>query len=316
MTTKKVLITDYVHPEMLPGLLSLGFHTTYAPMMSRAEMEAALPDFHGVVINTRCSIDAKTIASAGKLEWIGRLGSGLDIIDLPAAAAHNVQVFSAPEGNAQAVAEHALGMLLALSNKIPSADRSVREGQWLREAHRGWELDGKTIGIIGYGNNGSAFGRIWKGWNVRVLAYDKYLSGFGNEWITETSQDEVLSQSDVISLHIPLTAETRDLVNEAFLARCKKGVVLINTSRGKNVDLVALVAGLQSGQVAGACLDVFAAEPPSKGPADFLNTFNILGTMDNVILSPHVAGWTVESFRKITMVLLDKISRYLSEKLI
>jgi D-3-phosphoglycerate dehydrogenase len=313
MKTKKVLITDYVHPEMIPGLQSLGFHTTYAPMMSRAEMEAGLLDFQGVVINTRCAIDGKTISRANQLEWIARLGSGLDIIDLPAAAARNIHVFSAPEGNAQAVAEHALGMLLALSNKIPQADRSVRERQWLREVHRGWELDGKTIGIIGYGNNGSAFGRLWKGWNVRVLAYDKYLSGFGNECITETSQEEVLGQSDVISLHIPLTAETRDLVNESFLARCKKGVILVNTSRGKNVDLVALVAGLQTGQVGGACLDVFATEPPANGQPDFLEAFNTLCALDNVILSPHVAGWTVESFRKISSVLLEKISRHLSE---
>ena len=307
MTAKNVLITDYVHPDMLPGLRSMGFHTTYAPEMSRREMEAALPQYQGVVINTRCAIDRSAIEKATRLKWIARLGSGLDIIDLPAAAERNISVFSAPEGNAQAVAEHAIGMLLALSNKLLRADASVRAGEWLREMHRGWEIAGKTIGIIGYGNNGSAFGRLWRGWDVRVLAYDKYLSGYGNDSVIETTLDQVQSESDIISLHIPLTAETKNMVDEAFINRCKRGVVLINTSRGKNVDLAAIKSGLLSGQLGGACLDVFASEPPLSGPEDVKQAFEILCGMNNVVLSPHVAGWTMESKQKITAVLLNKI---------
>lgn len=310
MVTKNVLITDYVHPDMIPGLRSLGYHTTYAPAMSRMEMAAALPAYQGVVINTRCAIDGRTIENAPNLQWIARLGSGLDIIDLPAAAAHNIQVFSAPEGNAQAVAEHAMGMLLSLANKLTRADRSVREGNWLREAHRGWEIDGKTIGIIGYGNNGSAFARLWKGWNVRVLAYDKYVSGFGNEHVVETDLSHVLQACDIISLHIPLTAETRDMVNEQFLAACKPGAVIINTSRGKNVDLPALVDNLERGHIGGACLDVFAYEPPSGGPPEFQQAFAALCALDQVVVSPHIAGWTVESKEKITSVLLNKIRHW------
>jgi D-3-phosphoglycerate dehydrogenase len=308
MTAKNVLITDYVHPDMIPGLRALGFHTTYAPEMSRREMEVALPHYQGVVINTRCAIDRVTMEKASQLQWIARLGSGLDIIDLPAAAERNISVFSAPEGNAQAVAEHAMAMLLSLSNKIISADASVRAGEWLREKHRGREIAGKTIGIIGFGNNGSAFGRLWKGWDVRVLAYDKYRHGYGDDFIRETTLEAVQAESDIISLHIPLTAETRNMINADFINHCKQGMILINTSRGKNADLAALVDALRSGQVGGACLDVFPVGPPGNGPEDVRQPFAELCKMDNVILSPHVAGWTVESRQKITAVLLNKIS--------
>lgn len=310
MVSKNVLITDYVHPDMIPGLRALGYHTTYAPAMSRMEMAAVLPAYQGVVINTRCAIDGPTIKNASSLQWIARLGSGLDIIDLNAAAEHHVQVFSAPEGNAQAVAEHAMGMLLSLSNKLNRADQSVREGNWLREPHRGWEIAGKTIGIIGYGNNGSAFARLWKGWKVRVLAYDKYVSGFGNEHVLESDLSHVLNESDIISLHIPLTAETKDMINEQFLAACKPGAVIINTSRGKNVDLIALVNAMERGHIGGACLDVFAYEPPSGGPVEFREAFSRLCALDQVVLSPHIAGWTVESKEKITAVLLNKIRHW------
>ena len=308
MSLKNVLVTDYVHPELLAGLKRMGFHSTYAPEMSREEMNDALADFDGVVINTRCAIDRQAMEKAKKLKWIARLGSGLDIIDLVAAAELHIDVVSAPEGNAQAVAEHAMGMLLSLSNKIISADQSVRTGNWLREDHRGWEIAGKTIGIIGHGNNGSAFGRLWKGWEVRVLAYDKYLESYGTANVQETDLDTLLAESDIISLHIPLTSETKEMVNAAFLSKCKKGCVFINTSRGKIVDLRALADTLHSGQVAGACLDVFPYEPPGNGPDTFKQTFREICVSDRVVLSPHVAGWTIESKKKIAHILLQKIN--------
>jgi D-3-phosphoglycerate dehydrogenase len=310
MSSKNVLVTDYVHPDLLMGLDDLGYHSTYAPEMLRKEMEEALPQYIGVVINTRCAIDRQAMKASGQLQWIARLGSGLDIIDLDAAAALGIRVFSAPEGNAQAVAEHAAGMLLCLSNKLISADQSVRNGIWLREQHRGWEISGKTIGIIGFGNNGSAFSRLWKGWNVRVLAYDKYLSGYGNDLVEEISRDELLMQSDIISLHIPLTSETRELVNADFIAKCKKGAILINTSRGKILDLQALLKALRSGHLAGACLDVLAHEPPWQGPDEFQTTFQNICSLENVVLSPHIAGWTTESKQKIANILLDRIRQW------
>lgn len=307
MSLKNVLITDDVHPVLWQGLRHLGYHVTYAPHMSRAEMVATLPHFHGVVINTRCAIDRHAMENAPGLAWIARLGSGLDIIDLEAAAALRIAVYSAPEGNAEAVAEHAMGMLLALSNKLLSADASVRNGDWLREKHRGWEVAGKTIGILGHGHNGSAFGRLWKGWPVRVLAYDKYRVAYGTEGVHETDLETLQRESDIISLHIPLTGETHEMVNHDFLSRCKRGCVLINTSRGKNADLKAIYDALTSGQLAGACLDVFPSEPPGKGDEKERNIFESLCRLDNVVLSPHVAGWTVQSKEKIATVLLQKI---------
>lgn len=304
---KDVLITDYVHPVLPDGLHLLGYTTTYAPEMSRKEMESVLNGYKGVVINTRCAIDRKAMAAAPSLQWIARLGSGLDIIDLEAAEEQGVTVLSAPEGNAEAVAEHAMGMLLCLTNKLISADLSVRGGEWAREKHRGHEIAGKTIGIIGYGNNGSAFGRLWKGWDVRVLAYDKYLQDYGSAEVHETSLENLLEQADIISLHIPLTPETMEMVDAQFIATCKPGCILINTSRGKNINFEDVLAALSSGQLGGACLDVLPFEPPSAGTETFTNAFAKICGMDNVVLSPHIAGWTVESKRKIAEVLLKKL---------
>jgi D-3-phosphoglycerate dehydrogenase len=313
MKKKNVLITDYVDAVLLKGLQVLGFTTTYAPTMQRKEMEEILFQYTGVVINTRCAIDAATMEASPSLRWIGRLGSGLDIIDLPAAKKHNVAVLSAPEGNAVAVAEHAMTMVLCLMNKMISAHLSVQRGEWLREDHRGEEVTGKTIGIIGYGNNGSAFARLWKGWDVQVLAYDKYLNNFGSEYVKEVSLETLQQEADIISLHIPLTSETEEMVNGDFLKQCKPGCLLINTSRGKNINLYDVYDALVSGKLGGACLDVFPWEPPSAGPETFRNVFDKLCQLDQVILSPHIAGWTIESKRKISEVLLKKISAIVRE---
>lgn len=308
MQQKEVLVTDYVHPVLLKGLDTLGFSYTYAPEMTKREMESVLPFYNGVVINTRCGLDEEHLHKATRLRWIARLGSGLDIIDLKSTEKLNITVISTPEANAQAVAEHSMAMLLCLSNQLIKADRSVREDMWLREEHRGWEVSGKTIGIIGYGNNGSAFGKLWKGWDVHVLAYDKYLKNYGNEQVTATERESLLQQADVISLHIPLTEETTGMVNEEFLHSCKAGAVLINTSRGKIVDLQAVLKALKSGKLKGFCADVLPFEPPARGDEDFKSIMKELYAMDNVVLSPHIAGWTHESKEKISSVLLEKIT--------
>ncbi len=309
MSQKDVLITDYVDPYLLEGLISLGYSPVYAPEMSRSEMQDYLPKFKGVVINTRCAIDRAAMEKSPGLHWIARLGSGLDIIDIQAAGEKCIQVLSAPEGNAQAVAEHALGMLLCLANNLISADQEIRDGQWLREKNRGWEISGKTIGIIGYGNNGSAFGRLWYGWDVRVLAYDKYLERYGNEKVIPVELDALLDQADIISLHVPLNDETREMVDDRFISNCKPGCVIINTARGGVVKLPSLLAGLQSGHLKGACLDVLPIEPPALGDEEYRRLVDELCQMKNVVLSPHVAGWTEESKRKIAEVLVEKIRR-------
>lgn len=309
MSKKDVLVTDYVHPILLDGLRALGYKATYAPEMSRQEMETLLPSYKGVVVNTRCAINRNTIESSVSLEWIARLGSGLDIIDLEAAEEKGIHVISAPEGNAQAVAEHAMGMLLSLANNLVTADQEVRQGTWRREKNRGSEIAGKTIGIIGYGNNGSAFARLWYGWDVKVLAHDKYKSNFGSEKVKEVDLDYLLGDSDIISFHIPLTKETKEMVNAEFISKCKPGAVLINVSRGKVVELSALLSGLKSGHLKGACLDVFPYEPPSSAPDDFIFLFAELCSLENIVLSPHVAGWTVESKKKISETILEKLKR-------
>lgn len=307
MLQKDVLVTDYVDPVLLEGLFSLDYHPTYAPEMSRAEMETYLPLYKGVVINTRCSIRRSAIEKSPQLQWIARLGSGLDIIDLEAANEKNIHVISAPEGNAEAVAEHAMGMLLCLANKLIPADQGIRRGYWMREENRGWEIAGKTIGIIGFGNNGSAFGRLWLGWNVKVLAYDKYLERYGSEKVIPVELDALMDQADIISLHVPLTAETHEMINAQFISGCKPGCVILNISRGSVIDLKSLVDGLKSGHLRGTCLDVLPYEPPASGPEEYKKLVDELCMMDNVVLSPHVAGWTVESKRKIAEVLIGKI---------
>lgn len=307
MPEKDVLVTDYAHPVLLKGLDRLTYQYTYAPEMSRLEMESYLPHYKAVVINTRCAIDRSLIEKCPGLQWIARLGSGLDIIDLEAAEKSGIQIFSAPEGNAEAVAEHAMGMLLCLTNNLIAADREVREGLWYREKNRGWEIAGKTIGIIGYGNNGSAFGKLWEGWDVNVLAYDKYLEHYGGGHVTAVDRETLLNESDIISLHIPLTAETFEMVDKSFIRQCKQGAVIINTSRGKVVRLEDLTDALRTGYLKGACLDVLEYEPPVNGPDPFKKVFEELCQLEHVVLSPHIAGWTVESKRKIAEVLIRKI---------
>ncbi|HZV68010.1 MAG TPA: NAD(P)-dependent oxidoreductase [Saprospiraceae bacterium] len=307
MSEKDVLVTDYVHPVLLEGLRMLGYKTTYAPEMTREEMEFHLSSYKGVVVNTRCSIDKRTIEAAPVLKWIARLGSGLDIIDVDTALKKGIRVISAPEGNAQAVAEHALGMLLCLANKLLPADREVRQGKWMREKSRGWEITGKTIGIIGYGNNGSAFGRLLQGWDVRILAYDKYKVDFGSAKVTEADLDLLLRESDIISFHVPLSPETKEMLNEDFISGCRHGVVMINVSRGKVVKLKALVDALRSGYIKGACLDVLPYEPPASGPDEFKILFEELCAFENVVLSPHIAGWTMESKKKISEIIIGKL---------
>ena len=247
--------------------------------------------------------------AAPNLEFIGRLGSGLDIIDLDFASDRNIEVFSAPEGNRNAVAEHAMGMLLCLANNICRADHEVRSFYWNREKNRGFELQGKTLGIIGFGNNGRAFAEKFENWQTSVLSYDKYKKHYCQDlrFVTECDLEKVQKEADIISLHIPLTEETNGWIDEKFLSDCKEGVILINTSRGKVVYTADLLALLKSGHVSGACLDVFENEKVDSFNVEERRLYEELYALENVILTPHIAGWTVESKRKISEVLLQKI---------
>jgi len=248
---------------------------------------------------------------AKNLEFIGRAGSGMDNIDVVYTEKHNIRILNAPEGNRDSVAEHAIGMLLMLFNRLHIANQQVKKMIWDREANRGYEVKGKTISIIGYGNTGSAFARRLGNFGCKVLSYDKKQYSYGDSYTQESTMKEIFSDTDVLSLHIPLTNETRYLVNESYIAQFKKPFYLINTSRGEVVNLAHLSEAIQAGKILGACLDVLENENLQKMTAKEKGIFKNLQKNDHVIFSPHVAGWTKESFVRINEVLTKKIKRYL-----
>ena len=308
----KVLVTDYVHDELLTGLTSLGYEVIYDKDYNPGSLEKDLPSLEGIIINSKIKMTAERQALAKKLKFIGRLGSGLEIIDLQAASKNHISVFNSPEGNRNAVAEHALGMLLCLANNIIVGDAEVRNRIWSREKNRGIELEGKTVGIIGFGNTGQAFARKLSGWTLDITYYDPYLLNVPDDlnYITSESIDQLIALSDIISLHAPLTNETKHMVDARFLKACKPGTILINTSRGAVVKTIDLVKALQENLISGACLDVFENEKPHCFSKEESQLYNELYSMENVILTPHVAGWTDDSLLRIAKVLLKKIASF------
>ena len=311
MKNRRVFVTDHVHEVLIDGLERLGYRVDYEPKVSLEVVRHRAKTYSGLVINSKIIVDERLLSLAPNLNFVARLGSGLDIIDLPACDRYGVKVLSSPKGNCDAVAEHVLGMLLSFSNNLLLADKQVRAMNWDREAMRGWEIGGKTFGIIGLGNTGGAvlrkLGCLELG---AVLTYDKYLtSGYAKvDYATEVSLDQLLAQSDIISIHLPLTAETRGMVNHAFLNKMKSGSLLINTSRGAIVSTRALLEALEKRHLIGACLDVFENEKSETYSEEEYLEYSRLFALPNVILSPHVAGWTVESKYKLANILLRKIS--------
>ncbi len=316
--TKKALVTDDCHPVLLEGLEKMGYRCDFEPNISPAETLKRIGDYEGLVINSKILVNRAFLDAAKKLEFVARLGSGMEIVDREYAEKLGVKVISSPEGNRNAVAEQAMGMLLALSNNLLRADREVRQKIWRREANRGWELREKTVGIIGFGHTGSSFAKKLAGFEVEVLAFDKYKpvrpshpggTGFAKDFshVRETEMGEIFEKSDIISLHLPLTDETKFLVNQNFVKKCKRGVIIINTSRGKCVNTLDLVEALENGQVGGACLDVFENEKPETFTPAEHEIFDRLYKMENVVLSPHVAGWTFESKYLLGKILVEKL---------
>jgi D-3-phosphoglycerate dehydrogenase len=303
---KKVLFVDTVHPMLWEELEKEGFHCIEAYGLSKEEVKAISSDTYGIVIRSRFKIDAPFLDACQELRFIARAGSGMENIDEEFATSKGIACLNAPEGNRQAVAEHALGMLLSLFNTLNTADLEVRQGLWKREENRGIELNGKTVGIIGYGHNGSAFADVLGGFGVKLLAYDKYKSNYSEKAI-ESDMQTIFNEADILSLHIPLTDETHHLVNDEFIQRFKKPFYLINTSRGQCVKTVDLLDAMQDGKVLGACLDVLEDEKTSFEKLENSVDFQRLIQSKKVILSPHVAGWTKESKLKLAQVLLEKI---------
>lgn len=305
------MFIDRPHQVLYESLRSQGFEIEEDFSSSAEQISQRLEKYIGLVLRSRISIDANFLQRGNNLRFIAREGVGLEHIDLKACQAKGIEVLYSPEGSRDTVAEHALGMLLCLMNNLNRADRQVREGQWNREPNRGVELKGKTVGILGYGNMGSAFAQRLKGFDVTVIAYDKYKTHYGDNIANEVGLDELFERSDVLSIHIPYMASNHYFVNGVFLDRFAKPIYLVNTARGLVLNTADLVERLKSGKVLGAALDVLEYEESSfdKFRLDELPwDFDYLRKADNVVLTPHIAGWSFESKRKHSEVLTKKIS--------
>jgi len=302
-----IIITANAHPVLAETLIQRGYEVLYAPDITYEELSEKIASVTGLVVTTRLKIDKAILEKASRLKWIGRLGSGLELIDLAYAAEKNIQCISTPEGNRNAVAEHALGLLLNLTNNITKSQLDVRNGNWLREENRGIEMSGKTVGIVGYGNTGQAFTKLLMAFDITVLAYDKYKFDFGTVAVKEANLEQLCRYADVISFHVPLTGETKYMADEHFFDALKQKPFIINTSRGKVVKTSALITALKEGKISGAALDVLENENISNLHEEEKEQLSFLQKQDNVVLTPHIAGYSVEAFYKMSKILLEKL---------
>lgn len=309
MSKGKILIVDDLHPIFKEKAIKLGYQVDDRPLITRAETMAIISDYHGIAVRTKFLIDRALIDAATQLKFVARAGAGLDNIDEAHASGKQIQLLNAPEGNRDAVGEHALGMLLSLMNNFQKGDQEIRNGVWDREGNRGYELKDKTVGIIGYGHMGRSFAKRLLGFDVNVIAYDKYKTGFSDEYAKEVSMEEIVKQSDVLSLHIPLTPETRLMVNDEYFFHFRKPIFFINTARGEIASVKAILNAIKEKKILGAGLDVLQTEKfPALAEQEW---YNELIKSDKVLLTPHVGGWTFDSYRKISEVLAEKLKNLL-----
>lgn len=299
----RILFIDNTHPLLKNELEKLNYKCDTYYNASKIEIEKNIYKYNGIILRSRIKIDKQFIDNAINLKFIARAGSGLENIDTEYAETKNIKCYNAAEGNRQAVAEHALAMILSLFNNLNIVNQEVRNGEWNREKNRGIEISGKTIGIIGYGNNGSAFANLLKAFGVNILAYDKYLTTHKYQ----SKMQDIFNNADILSLHVPLTEETHYLIDNRYINKFKKPIYILNTARGKCIKTSDLIKNLKSGKIIGACLDVLETENTSFEKLETQNNFNYLIKNQNIILSPHIAGWTKESKIKIAKILLKKI---------
>jgi len=303
----KIMITAPVHPFLLDTLQQKGFDIQYEPAISYEALLEGIETAHGLIVTTRLKIDAPILEKATRLKWIGRIGSGMELIDTELAAAKNILCVSSPEGNRTTVGEHSLGLLLSLMNRIHSSYKQVQEGKWIRDANRADELTGKTVGIIGLGNTGTAFAKVLSGFDVNILAHDIYKSNFETAAIKSASLEMIQEQADVISLHLPLTSLTHHYANSAFFNRLQKKPYFISTCRGAVTETAAVVEAIQNQQIRGVGLDVLEKEPIELHTGQEMAVLEALMMHPNCIITPHIAGYSYEAYYKMSKLVLEKL---------